>query len=189
MECGRGVVMSMSSLSRSNTISRSATLNKNHRTRTKDVLVTQRHGSGGVESILLVGKSNNRWTIRKMLRRLCKSHGFKNLQVRKFFLFFFELDMWSPFFPKSHVSRTPSFQKKKGRNFKENIIISSAPSPGWILEKEIFYNILKLSYSYFAGTTGREALPTTPPKSSSPKPPRRWNVICPPHPWWRHMRY
>lgn len=90
MESGRGVVMSMSSLSRSNTISRSATLNKNHRTRTKDVLVTQRHGSGGVESILLVGKSNNRWTIRKMLRRLCKSHGFKNLQVRKsiFFPFF-----------------------------------------------------------------------------------------------------
>lgn len=82
LDCGRGtVVPSSNPLSRSGTVNRNSTLSRNHRA-AKDVLVRQRHGSSGVESILLVGKSNNRWTLRKMLRRLCKSYAFKNLQVR-----------------------------------------------------------------------------------------------------------
>ncbi|KAL0279830.1 UNVERIFIED_CONTAM: hypothetical protein PYX00_001308 [Menopon gallinae] len=89
LDCGKGTIMSATSLSRSNTLSRTATLLRDHRTRTKDVLVRQRNGSGGVESILLVGQSNNRWTLRRMLWRLCKSHGFKNLQVEMLYQRYF----------------------------------------------------------------------------------------------------
>ena len=80
LDCGQGTVTTTpNSLSRSNTMRRPSTLAKNHKP--KDVLVRRRNNSGGVESILLVGKSNNRWTLRRMMRRLCKSHAFKNLQV------------------------------------------------------------------------------------------------------------
>lgn len=73
LDCGRATF-----LSRSNTIRETSS---RIRKPPKDVLVAHR-GSAGVESILLVQKSNNHWTLKRMLRRLCNSHGFKNLQVR-----------------------------------------------------------------------------------------------------------
>ncbi|KAK6627179.1 hypothetical protein RUM44_009656 [Polyplax serrata] len=88
LDCGRGTVApTPSSLSRNSTINRPSNFTKNHKA--KDVLVRNRHGSGGVESILLVGKSNNTWTLRKILRRLCKSHAFRNLQVEMLYQRYF----------------------------------------------------------------------------------------------------
>ncbi|EEB11764.1 adenylate cyclase, putative [Pediculus humanus corporis] len=88
LDCGQGTVTTTpNSLSRSNTMRRPSTLAKNHKP--KDVLVRRRNNSGGVESILLVGKSNNRWTLRRMMRRLCKSHAFKNLQVEMLYQRYF----------------------------------------------------------------------------------------------------